>query len=180
PAALGAQDIVVLALKAYSLGALAPGLAPLLGPATVIVPVQNGVPWWYFYREGGPLDGTRLAAIDPDGTLWRTLDPTRVIGAVTYAGALVPEPGVIDLTLDEVMLFGEPDGTRSARLEQVTRLFAEAGFKAEAIRKVIWQKLWGNGTMNPTSVLAMATIDRLIGDPAVRRTLTDAMVEMRA
>jgi 2-dehydropantoate 2-reductase len=183
PAALGPHDIVILALKAYSLAAVAPGLAPLLRPDTVIVPVQNGVPWWYFYQEGGKLDGARLDAIDPDGALWTALDPRQVVGAVTYAGATVPEPGVIDLSYDETMVFGEPDGTRSARLERVAGLFRDAGFKTEtteAIRKTIWLKLWGNATVNPVSILAHTTVDRLIEDALVKQTLTDAMIEIQA
>ncbi len=183
PAALGAHDIVILAVKAYSIAALAPALAPLVTPDTVVVPVQNGVPWWYFYKEGGRLDGTRLTSIDPDGAIERALPSRQAIGAVTYAGAAVPEPGVVDLTLDELMLFGEPDGTRSARLAKVVALFEQAGFKCQAtaeIRNAIWLKLWGNASMNPVSVLAHATIDRLIGDPAVKATLAAAMLEVRA
>ena len=183
PAELGPQDVVILAVKAYSLAALAPALTPLLTRDTVVVPVQNGIPWWYFYKEGGRLDGTRLAAIDPDGAIERALPSRQAIGAVTYAGARVPEPGVVDLTLDELMLFGEPDGTRSPRLARTIALFEKAGFKCEAtteIRKAIWLKMWGNATMNPVSALAHATIDRMLGDPAVKATLAAAMLEVRA
>jgi 2-dehydropantoate 2-reductase len=183
PAALGPQDMIILALKAYSLAPVAPSLTKLLTRDSVIVPVQNGVPWWYFYREGGVLDGTRLRTIDPDGALWAALDPCQVVGAVTYAGAAVPEPGVIDLSCDEIMVFGEPDGTHSARLARVTELFAKAGFKTEAtdaIRKVIWLKLWGNATVNPVSILAMTTVDRLLADPRVKHTLATAMTEVQA
>jgi 2-dehydropantoate 2-reductase len=183
PAALGPHDVVILGLKAYSLAALAPRLKPLLRRDSVIVPVQNGIPWWYFYKEGGPLDGTRLRAIDPDGALWAALDPAQVIGAVTYAGATVPEPGVIDLSFDEAKVLGEPDGTRSARLETVVGLFKDAGFKAQAtdtIRKTIWLKLWGNATVNPVSILARTTMDKLLGDPGVRQTLANAMLEVQA
>jgi 2-dehydropantoate 2-reductase len=183
PAELGPQDMVILAVKAYSLAALAPALAPLVTPDTVVVPVQNGIPWWYFYQEGGRLDGTRLAAIDPEGAIERALPSRQAVGAVTYAGARVPEPGVIDLTLDELMLFGEPDATRSPRLARTIALFEKAGFKCQAtaeIRKAIWLKMWGNATMNPVSVLAHATIDRMLGDPAVKATLSAAMLEVRA
>ncbi|MBI3514557.1 MAG: 2-dehydropantoate 2-reductase [Proteobacteria bacterium] len=183
PAELGPQDVVVLALKAYSLAAVAPTLTPMLTPQTVVVPVQNGVPWWYFYMEGGRLDGSRLDAIDPDGAIERALPSRQAIGAVTYAGARVPEPGVVDLTLDELMLFGEPDGSSSPRLAEIVGLFERVGFKCQAtpaIRKAIWLKLWGNATMNPVSVLANTTIDRLITDPAVKATLSAAMLEVRA
>jgi len=183
PAELGPQDMVILAVKAYSLAALAPSLVPMLTPDTVVVPVQNGIPWWYFYKEGGRLDGSRLTAIDPDGAIERALPSRQAVGAVTYAGARVPEPGVIDLTLDELMLFGEPDGTSSPRLARTIALFEKAGFKCQAtpeIRKAIWLKMWGNATMNPVSVLANATIDRMLGDPAVKATLAAAMLEVRA
>ena len=183
PAELGPQDVVILAVKAYSLAALAPSLVPMLTPDTVVVPVQNGIPWWYFYKEGGRLDGSRLTAIDPDGAIERALPSRQAVGAVTYAGARVPAPGVIDLTLDELMLFGEPDGTSSPRLLRTVGLFEQAGFKCQAtpeIRKAIWLKMWGNATMNPVSVLANATIDRMLGDPAVKATLAAAMLEVRA
>jgi len=183
PAELGPQDVVILAVKAYSLAALAPSLVPMLTPDTVVVPVQNGIPWWYFHKEGGRLDGSRLMAIDPDGAIERALPSRQAVGAVTYAGARVPAPGVIDLTLDELMLFGEPDGTSSPRLTRTIGLFEQAGFKCQAtpeIRKAIWLKMWGNATMNPVSVLANATIDRMLGDPAVKATLAAAMLEVRA
>ncbi|MBV8166892.1 MAG: 2-dehydropantoate 2-reductase [Alphaproteobacteria bacterium] len=182
PAALGAQDVVILALKAYSLTGVAPTLAPLLKPDTVVVSVQNGIPWWYTHRAGGALDGQRLEAVDPGGVIGAALDPSRVLGAVTYGGARVPEPGVIDLSFDEVMVLGEPDGSASRRLATVAELFARSGFKTETsddIRKVIWMKLWGNATMNPASVLVQTTMDRMIHDPAVKATLAQAMVEVR-
>jgi 2-dehydropantoate 2-reductase len=183
PGALGPQDIVILALKAYSLTGVAPTLAPLLTPDTVVVSVQNGIPWWYTHRAGGALDGTRLEAVDPGGAIGAALAPARVIGAVTYGGARVPEPGVIDLSFDEVMVLGEPDRSASTRLATVAELFARSGFKTETsddIRKVIWMKLWGNASMNPASVLVNTTMDRMIEDPAVRGTLAAAMLEVRA
>lgn len=183
PGALGPQDMVVLALKAYSLADLAPALRTLLRPDTVILPVQNGIPWWYFHRAGGPLEGARLQAIDPTGAIWDALDPARVVGAVTYSGASVIEPGTVRLALDAAFVFGEPDGTASARLARIVELFARAGFKTEAtheIRRVIWLKLWGNGTVNPVSVLTGTTVDRMIGDARVKAILGSAMVEVRS
>jgi len=102
---------------------------------------------------------------------------------VTYGGARVPEPGVIDLSFDEVMCSASPTAARPARLATVAELFARSGFKTETsddIRKVIWMKLWGNASMNPASVLVHTTMDRMIDDPAVRQTLAAAMLEVRA
>src|SRR5260221_3432194 len=116
PATLGAQDVVILALKAYSLTGVAPTLAPLLKPDTVVVSVQNGIPWWYTHRAGGALDGQRLEAVDPGGAIGAALAPARVLGAGTYGGARVPEPGGIGPSFGEVMVLGEPDRTAAERV----------------------------------------------------------------
>ena len=57
---LGVQDYVVLALKAHSLAGTLDRIAPLIGDDTAVVTMQNGVPWWYFYKLAGPFKGTRL------------------------------------------------------------------------------------------------------------------------
>ena len=67
---LGVQDYVVLALKAHSLGGALDQISPLLGEGTAVVTMQNGVPWWYFHRLAGPLEGARVAAVDPSGAIW--------------------------------------------------------------------------------------------------------------
>ena len=70
-AALGPQDLVVLAVKGPSLPALAPAIRPLLGPDTVVLTAMNGVPWWFFHGLGGPHEGaaaqrwTRTAGSPP-------------------------------------------------------------------------------------------------------------------
>src|SRR5690242_2312751 len=69
PAALGVHDVVVLTVKAHALPALAPTLAPLLGPDTLVVAALNGVPWWFFDGLGGQYDGVRLDSVDPGGVI---------------------------------------------------------------------------------------------------------------
>jgi 2-dehydropantoate 2-reductase len=60
PAAFGPQDVVICALKAQQAHASAGAFAPLLGPRTAVLTAMNGIPWWYFYKEGGALDGHHL------------------------------------------------------------------------------------------------------------------------
>jgi len=55
PAAFGPQDVVICALKAQQAHASAGAFAPLLGPSTAVLTAMNGIPWWYFYKERGPL-----------------------------------------------------------------------------------------------------------------------------
>jgi len=179
-AALGPQDIVILATKAHALLDAAPAIARLLGSDTVLVPAQNGIPWWYFHRAGPPFDGEKVAAVDPDGNLLRDLPPRQVVGCVVYVGAAVPAPGVVDHSSGERFVFGEPDGAMTDRLARVAALFRRAGFEAETtprIRDAVWLKLWGNLSMNPVSALTQATTDRLLGDPRVRALLRTLMEE---
>jgi len=179
-AELGEQDLVILALKAHSLPAATADIATLLGPRSILLSAQNGIPWWYFHQEGGALDGRTIEAVDPGGTLYRSLDPGRILGCVLHMAALVPEPGVVRHQTGNRFILGELDGTVSERLQQVFALLAKAGIGAETttdIRREIWFKLWGNVAFNPLSALAAATLDRMIAEPAIRGLAVEIMNE---
>jgi 2-dehydropantoate 2-reductase len=183
PATLGHQDVVVIGLKAHGFAAAADAMRALIGPETVLVPAQNGIPWWYFHRHGGPHDGAVLDSVDPGGRLARLLPPDHALGCVVYLAASVPEPGIIDHSSGERFILGEPDGAMSARLERVGALFRAAGFTVETtdrIRDAVWVKLWGNLSMNPLSVLTLATMDRMLADPLVLPVCREIMREAQA
>jgi len=180
PAAAGPQDYVVLALKVPALPGITEAIQPLLGPETAIVSAQNGLPWWYFHRHGGPLDGRRLKSLDPEGLLWRHLPPERCLGCVLYAAAEVTAPGVVRVSLAHRFPLGEPDGSRSRRVEVLAEVMAAAGLDAplrERIRDEIWVKLLGNLTFNPISVLTQGTMSGLAQDPDTRAVIRQMMAE---
>lgn len=165
PADLGPQDVVLLAVKAYQVAALAPELTPLYHEGTTIVTLQNGIPWWYFYRHGGPYEGRALDSVDPGGRIARHLDPARILGAVVYPAAVLEEPGVVRVVEGRRFSLGEPDGSRSPRAGQISAALVRAGFKAPVvsdIRSEIWIKLWGNLSLNPISALTHATLAELL------------------
>ena len=116
PESFGVQDIVFLTVKAHSIGAVLPYIHGLLGDGTAVVPAVNGVPWWYFYREGGPMEGTSMACIDPGGTMLRARDPARIVGCVVAASAEVTSPGTVTLASGNRLVPGEPDDSLSERL----------------------------------------------------------------
>ena len=177
---LGPQDLVILTLKAHSIPNAASEINELCGPNTVLIAAQNGLPWWYFYREGGALEGERIRAVDPDGSLYARLDPARVLGCVVQIAATSPEAGVIRHQFGNRFVLGEPDGRLSERLRDAAAVLTAAGLQAPAttaIRREIWQKLWGNIAFNPLSVLTGAGMDRLIGDPGTRRIASAIMDE---
>jgi len=147
-----------------------------------VVPAINGLPWWYFYKEGGRFDGQSVACLDPAGTLFEALAPKHILGCVVHAAAEVPEPGVVRHTAGRVFLIGEPGRTRSARAERLVAAMNAAGFEArqaEDIRREIWVKLIGNLSYNPVAALALAHMNDIHGSEAllalIRKMMEEAM-----
>ena len=179
----GEQDYVLLALKAHSVGPALDAIAPLIGPNTTVVTMQNGLPWWYFYRHGGALEGTRLVAVDPDGAIWERLGPERAIGSVVYQAAEVPAPGVIHHVGGTRLSLGEPSGETSERVTALAAELVAAGLQAPVrtdIRAEIWVKLWGNLSFNPISALTGQTLEGIATDPDSRGVVRPMMLEAQA
>ena len=178
----GVQDYVVVTLKAHSLAAAAPDIAKMMGPETALVTGINGVPYWYFYGLEGPWRDRRVESVDPGGKLWDILPPAQTIGSVVYPAAEVIAPGVIEHTYGDRFSLGEPDGSRSPRVEALSKAMIAAGLKAPVrpkIRDEIWIKLWGNLAFNPLSALTLSTLDRLAGRPELRETARAMMLEAK-
>lgn len=182
PAALGVQDLVVLAVKAPALAEVARSIAPLLGPQTLVLTAMNGVPWWFFQGFGGAYQGTPLRAVDPTGAIAAALPAAQLIGCVVHAGTSVSEPGLVQHHFGNKLILGEPSGGRSARLQQLAELLVRAGFDApvsECIQKDVWFKLWGNMTVNPVSAITGATTDLIMADPLVCGFTSRVMLEAK-
>ncbi|MDG4855734.1 MULTISPECIES: 2-dehydropantoate 2-reductase [unclassified Mesorhizobium] len=180
---LGIQDYVVLALKAHSLAPALGEIAPLLGEGTAVVTMQNGVPWWYFYKAGGALEGTRLDAVDSGGRIWETIGPGRVIGSVVYPAVEVDAPGRIRHVEGTRFSLGEPSGEKSERVSVLAREMVKAGLQApvrEDIRSEIWVKLWGNLSFNPISALTGSTLAAIVADEGTRAVARAMMLEAQA
>ncbi len=180
---LGVQAYVVLALKAHSVGPALAQIAPLVGPDTAVVTMQNGVPWWYFYKLGGELDGTRLEAVDPGGVIWNGLGPERVIGSVVYPAVEVDAPGLIRHVEGRRFSLGEPSGEKSDRVTRLADEMIAAGLQApvrEDIRSEIWVKLWGNLCFNPISALTGSTLEAIVADDGTRALAKAMMLEAQA
>ena len=179
----GQQDVVILALKAHQVEAVADRLAPLLGPETVIVTMQNGIPFWYFAGLPGPLSGHCIESVDPGGKLLRTIPAERIVGAVVYPASELVQPGVVVHIEGDRFPLGELDGSKSPRVERISAAFAAAGLKApvlENIRNEIWLKLWGNLSFNPVSALTHATLVDICHNPHGRELVTNMMLEAQA
>jgi 2-dehydropantoate 2-reductase len=176
----GAQDVVILAVKAHQVGAIAQDVRHLCHDATTIVTMQNGIPWWYFQKHGGPYEGTIVHSADPDGSIGRAIDASRIVGSVVYPAAVLEAPGVVRVVEGRRFTLGEPDGSTSARAQAIAASFTRAGFKAPItndIRGEIWLKIWGNLSFNPISALTHATLVDLLQFPLTRQLSADMMRE---
>jgi len=181
--AAGAQDLVILAMKAHQVDAVAQQVPKLFGPDTVVVPMQNGIPYWYFYRYPGALAGTQVKSVDPTGSISRHIPSERVIGCVVYPAAEVVSPGVIRHVEGNRFPVGEPDGTSSERVARVSECFIRGGLQAPVlgdIRSEIWLKLWGNLTFNPISALSRATLAAICQYPPSRALAAAMMTEAQS
>lgn len=169
PAEAGIQDVVIFVVKAHHLADAAQQAQPLLGPNTLIVAAQNGIPWWYRHGLEGLLASTTLAAIDSGDVVWNTLGPERVIGAVINGSCALEAPGIIDHhQLDRSLTIGEPRGAVSQRCKDFAELFAHTDIEVpvvEDIRLALWSKLLNNIGVSTLCVLTRAPLGKVNGDP---------------
>ena len=183
PAELGVQDFIIIALKAHMISDVVETMTPLLGSRTCVVTASNGLPYWYFSHTHSPPDGETLESIDPGGKQWAVLGPERAVGCVVFPAAEVVAPGVVRHEHGRKFPIGEPDGSKTERIEALHRMLTDAGLDAPIrsdIRDEMWLKLWGNLCFNPISALTHATVDVIASDPETRALCKAMMTEASA
>jgi len=177
------QDLVLLSLKAHQVEAVVTDLPALFGPDTVMVTLQNGIPWWYFQKLDGEFLNRTVRAVDPDGVLFNSINPDQIIGCIAYPAATIAEPGVIRHIEGNRFPVGELDGSDSERVRRVADTLTQAGFKSRVlddIRSEIWLKLWGNLTFNPISAMTHSTLVDICEFPLTRELAATMMTEAQA
>jgi 2-dehydropantoate 2-reductase len=176
----GPQDLVILGLKAHQIGPVVDDIRSLFGPDTMVLTTQNGLPWWYFQRQGGQYDGYRIETLDPDGRLTDGIEARRIIGCIAYPAATIARPGVIRHIEGTRFPVGELDGSASERVQRVSEVLVNAGFKSpvlDDIRSEIWLKAWGNLSFNPISALCHATLEDICQFAPTRELAANMMIE---
>jgi 2-dehydropantoate 2-reductase len=121
PQAIGPVDVVLFTVKLYDVDASAATLAPLIGPETVVITMQNGV------------DAMDMVA--------KHVGEHHVAGGAAYIVAVIDKPGHIRHTTAQQLVFGERDGRRSDRLVAFEEAGTRAGFQAKASNDVV-ADLW--------------------------------------
>ncbi len=176
-------DVILLALKAHQVTAVAADVARLCHDQTMVVTLQNGVPWWFFYKFGGVFEGRAVTTADPDGSIARAIANDRIIGTVVYPASELIGPGVVKVIEGNRFTLGELDGSKSERILALSAALTQAGFKAPVssdIRAEIWLKLWGNVVFNPVSALTHATLVDICQFPETRALAANMMAEAHA
>jgi 2-dehydropantoate 2-reductase len=180
PSTVGAQDFVILTVKAHSVLPAIDQIRMLLGPDTAIVTAQNGILWWYFHALEGPWQGKHLETADPGGRIWQALGPERAIGCVVYPSCEIVEPGVVRHLAGNRFMLGEPSGEKTERVTELAGAMSAGGLKAPVRKKIrddIWFKLLGNATFNPVSVLTGATLEQIGRHAQTRAVIKSLMAE---
>ena len=183
PAQAGIQDTIILTLKAPSVPQIVDSLQPMMDAHTSVVTAVNGIPWWYFYELDSPWRNHSLQSVDPQGQQWKKIGPERAIGCVVYPACEVIAPGIIEHMQGNRFTLGEPSGLKTARVQQLSKAFINAGFKApirSQIRNEIWVKLWGNLCFNPISALTHAPLDLIGTDAGTRKIARTMMLEAQS
>ena len=176
----GKQELVILAVKAHHLEEAVRDIDPMLDANTVILTVQNGLPWWYFQRLGGKYDGRKLDSLDPTGVLTKKIDPNRLVGCVVYPAAAVTAPGVVHHVEGDRFPVGELDGKDTERVKRLHDVLTKAGLKSRVLKDIraeIWLKAWGNLSFNPISALTHATLVDICRFPETRHLAAKMMEE---
>ena len=176
PTQLGVPDLLIIAVKAPALAGVVEQITPMIGPHTLIMPMLNGVPWWF-------LGDDALESVDPGSRIAASLPYDRLIGCVVHAACRRAAPGEVDVVHADKLIIGEPGGGASERVARLYALLDEAGLRPDVtgnVRRAIWYKLWGNMTMNPLSALTLATADRILADQGLKPFILDCMAEAAA
>jgi 2-dehydropantoate 2-reductase len=169
--------------KYHQVASVAESLRALIGPETLIVTTQNGIPWWYFNKHGGAYEGQRVEAVDPGGVISSNLPVDRTIGCIVYPACEMNSPGVIQQIEGNRFPLGEIDGADTPRIRALADVFRAAGFKTPIlsdIRSEIWLKLWGNLSFNPISALTHATLEDICTYEPTRALAKTMMLEAQA
>ena len=172
----GPADVLIVAVKATALAQATQTAKGFIDPDTLIVPMLNGVPWWF-------VQGMQLKSVDPDGAIAAALPFEQIVGCVVHASCN-RSAGTVIVTHANKLIIGEPAGGEAS--ERLARLFAildSAGLLPEItgdVRRAIWYKLWGNATINPLSALTRETCDRILSDSECRAWMLEGMSELAA
>jgi 2-dehydropantoate 2-reductase len=175
-------DIIFLAVKAHQLIDIAVDKSwkNLLHDRTILVPLQNGLPWYLFLvrPSNDKLCGTRLKSVDPTGELERAFASRRIVGCIAMPACTVPKPGYIEH--EHGWAFPLP---ASEQAQFVAKVLKDVGFRPKChddFEAELWLKSLGSAIFNPVSALTGAVLGEFADDPRVVSLTYRIMDEVRS
>jgi len=155
------QDVVFLTVKSYDTKTAARDALPMIGPDTTVVSMQNGI---------GNVE-----------TLAGVVGEARTVGAMAIFGAVVPEPGSVEVTvIASETLVGEIDGRQTSRAMDLARMLDGAGIPtkpSDNIMREIWHKALYNIALNPLSAIFQVTYGQIADNPDTRWLISEMISE---
>ncbi|MBE9537261.1 MAG: ketopantoate reductase family protein [Proteobacteria bacterium] len=161
PDEIGECHIVLFCVKSFDTAETAEAIRPLVGNSTTVISLQNG--------------------IENEEVLGEILGKEKVMGAVTFIGSRISEPGVIMHTAAGNLSIGETDGSMSVRGDNICRLFESSGIEArltENIKKAMWQKMVWNCGFNAITALTGCTASEVLVLDESRIAIESTMIEV--
>lgn len=182
-AQLGVQDVLFVCAKSQDLANVFAAARPMIDEKTVVIPLVNGVPFWFFQGREGALQGQAVQAVDKDGAVLRSVPAGQVVGAVTFITAERTAPAVVVSNNPMLIVLGEIDQSPvSKRTRGIAAVLSQVGIEARCVatlRDTLWTKILANLTSNPLSVVSGATLQAIYSDshllPIVREMLREGL-----
>lgn len=165
---LGQQEVVFIATKTTALGLLSSTLQPLLHAETLLIPLTNGIPFWYFYEGQKNAKVKAISSLDPTRVLIDGYPLAQLIGAVVFITAELQEYGKVCSSNPYLLIFGEPNNRLTKRLKALQALFSGSTIEARIVKNIrdqIWTKVIANLSSNPLSVITGATLRDIYSHP---------------
>jgi 2-dehydropantoate 2-reductase len=164
PGTVGKVDAILLAVKAWQIPAAAESAKPMLGPDTIVVPLENG--------------------IDAPETIAAILGREHAVGGLCAIVSFIVAPGHIrHAAFDPAVMFGELDNARTERVERLRQALATANVTAEVpqdIHRSMWTKFLFIATMSGIGALTRVPIGAWRAIPEIRAIVTDSLREVVA
>lgn len=175
-------DILFLCSKSHDLPGLALAVRHLIAARTIVVPIINGIPWWYFDGLDGNWAGRHISAVDPANVLKHLIPSRQIIGTTTTMTVERTDRTTARTFNPLQMTLGELDDERTARLAGVVSVLEQSGISScipNRLRDSIWTKVVRNLISNPLTAITGATLRENFGNAhlaAVSRKMLDEVL----
>ena len=179
---LSPQDFIFICTKSDALKTITPSISKLVHAETMVIPMLNGIPFWYFYSGTDTTSAQVVKSLDADGFLQENFPFKHLIGAVVFITAELLDHGRVKSNNPYLLILGEPNHAMSERLGTLENLFQQTAIEVrlhEQIRDQIWTKVLANLSSNPLSVLTGATLKQIYSDPELISITHSILQEIR-